>query len=49
MSSVFGLNDSPQTPMTLPFRLPKCTFILVKSRVFCSAFTTSTALRILKS
>ena len=49
MSSVRGLNASPQTATVLPFSAPKCARILANSRIFCAALTASTALRILKS
>ncbi|MND01653.1 hypothetical protein D3C83_207290 [compost metagenome] len=49
ISSVRGLNDSPQTATVRPFMLPKWPRILARSRVFCSALTVSTARRIWKS
>ena len=36
MSSVRGLNASPQTAMRLPFSEPKCVSIFASSRCFCA-------------
>ena len=49
MSSVRGLNASPQSAIVRPDRLLKCCSILSTSRSFCRWFTSSTARRILKS
>ena len=39
MSSVRGLNASPQTPIVFPFSVPKCARIFATSRVFCALLT----------
>ena len=50
MSSVRGLNASPQTAIVFPFtELPKCAASSSTSRSFCASLTASTAFRIEKS
>ena len=48
MSSVRGLNASPQTPTVFPLRLPKCSHHREELRLL-TLFTSSTAPRIVKS
>ena len=48
MSSVRGLNESPQTAMRRPSSEPMASTILSTSRCFWAAFTASTASRIRK-